>query len=94
MDQHKRDFSVNDRLLKICGLAAVIGGISTLAAVVLLALIHLFTNLFFFGTFSIEDHSPALNTLGPWVIASSDRRTDRRADGALRLREDPRPRHS
>ncbi len=48
MDQHfhKRDFSVNDRLLGICGLAAVIGGISTLAAVVLLGLIHLFTNLF------------------------------------------------
>ncbi|KXU90225.1 chloride channel protein [Caballeronia megalochromosomata] len=68
MDHHKRDFSVNDRLLKICGLAAVIGGVATLAAVVLLGLIHLFTNLFFFGTFSIEDRSPALNTLGPWVI--------------------------
>ncbi|SAL42924.1 Cl-channel, voltage-gated family protein [Caballeronia cordobensis] len=69
MDHHKRDFSVNDRLLKICGLAAVIGAIATLAAVVLLALIHLFTNLFFFGTFSIADRSPALNTLGAWVIA-------------------------
>ncbi|SAK46598.1 chloride channel protein [Caballeronia ptereochthonis] len=69
MDHHKRDFSVNDRLLKICGLAAVIGGISTLAAVVLLGLIHLFTNLFFFGTFSVADRSPALNMLGPWVIA-------------------------
>ncbi|SAK65870.1 Cl-channel, voltage-gated family protein [Caballeronia hypogeia] len=69
MDHHKRDFSVNDRLLKICGLAAIIGAIATLAAVVLLALIHLFTNIFFFGTFSIEDHSPALNTLGAWVIA-------------------------
>ena len=68
MDHHKRDFSVNDRLLKICGLAAIIGGVSTLAAVVLLGLIHLFTNLFFFGTFSIEDRSPALNTLGAWVI--------------------------
>ncbi|SAL60251.1 Cl-channel, voltage-gated family protein [Caballeronia peredens] len=68
MDHHKRDFSVNDRLLRICGLAAVIGGISTLAAVVLLGLIHLFTNLFFFGTLSVEDRSPALNTLGAWVI--------------------------
>ncbi|GJH20324.1 chloride channel protein [Caballeronia novacaledonica] len=68
MDHHKRDFSVNDRLLRICGLAAIIGGVATLAAVVLLGLIHLFTNLFFFGTFSIEDRSPALNTLGPWVI--------------------------
>ncbi|SAK91155.1 Cl-channel, voltage-gated family protein [Caballeronia fortuita] len=69
MDQHKRDFSVNDRLLKICGLAAVIGGIATLAAILLLGLIHLFTNLFFFGTLSIEDRSPALNALGAWVIA-------------------------
>ncbi len=69
MDHHKRDFSVNDRLLKICGLAAVIGGIATLAAVLLLGLIHLFTNLFFFGTLSVEDRSPALNTLGAWVIA-------------------------
>ncbi|MDR5735538.1 chloride channel protein [Caballeronia sp. LZ025] len=68
MNHHKRDFSVNDRLLRICGLAAIIGGISTLAAVVLLALIHLFTNLFFFGTFSIADRSPAVNTLGAWVI--------------------------
>ncbi|GJH10800.1 chloride channel protein [Caballeronia novacaledonica] len=68
MDHHKRDFSINDRLLRICGLAAIIGGVATLAAVVLLGLIHLFTNLFFFGTFSIEDRSPALNTLGPWVI--------------------------
>jgi len=68
MNHHKRDFSVNDRLLRICGLAALIGGISTLAAVVLLGLIHLFTNLFFFGAFSFDDRSPALNTLGPWVI--------------------------
>ena len=68
MDHHKRDFSVNDRLLKICGLAAVIGGIATLAAVLLLGLIHLFTNLFFFGTLSFVERSPAHNNLGMWVI--------------------------
>ncbi|QCP53433.1 CBS domain-containing protein [Trinickia violacea] len=67
-DSHKRDFSVNARLPGISALAAVIGVMSTIAAVVLLDLIHLFTNLFFFGTFSIADHSPALNKLGPWVI--------------------------
>src|SRR5579863_2592380 len=67
-DSHKRDFSVNARLPGISALAAVIGVMSTIAAVVLLDLIHLFTNLFFFGTFSIAEHSPALNTLGPWVI--------------------------
>ncbi|TKC86234.1 CBS domain-containing protein [Trinickia terrae] len=67
-DSHKRDFSVNARLPGISALAAVIGMLSTIAAVVLLGLIHLFTNLFFFGKFSFADHSPALNTLGPWVI--------------------------
>ncbi|MDR5806561.1 chloride channel protein [Caballeronia sp. LZ001] len=65
---HKRDFSVNDRLLRICAMAALIGAVSTLAAVLLLALIHLFTNLFFFGAFSLAERSPASNHLGVWVI--------------------------
>ncbi len=67
-DTHKRDFSTNARLPGISALAAVIGALSTLAAFVLLSLIHLFTNLFFFGVFSVADHSPAQNTLGAWVI--------------------------
>ncbi|WP_233872233.1 chloride channel protein [Paraburkholderia adhaesiva] len=67
-DSHKRDFSANKRLPGVAALAAVIGVIATLAAFALLSLIHLFTNLFFFGRFSFADHSPALNTLGPWVI--------------------------
>lgn len=66
---HKRDFSTNERLPRIALLAAVIGLLSTLAAFVLLSLIHLFTNLFFFQQFSFADHSPANNTLGAWVIA-------------------------
>ncbi|WP_010098810.1 CBS domain-containing protein [Burkholderia ubonensis] len=66
---HKRDFATNDRLPGIALLAAVIGVLSTLAAFVLLSLIHLFTNLFFFQRFSFADHSPAGNTLGAWVIA-------------------------
>ncbi|WP_321936635.1 chloride channel protein [Paraburkholderia sp. J8-2] len=68
-DSHKRDFSANARLPGISALAAVIGVLATLAAFVLLSLIHWFTNLFFFGQFSFADRSPALNTLGPWVIA-------------------------
>ncbi len=68
-DSHKRDFSANARLPGIGALAAVIGGLATLAAYVLLNLIHWFTNLFFYGRFSFTDHSPALNTLGAWVIA-------------------------
>jgi H+/Cl- antiporter ClcA/CBS domain-containing protein len=68
MDSHKRDFSSNARLPGIFALAACIGVVSTLAAFVLLNLIHLFTNLFFFGTLSFAERSPAENTLGLWVI--------------------------
>ncbi|MGU3781524.1 chloride channel protein [Burkholderia metallica] len=65
---HKRDFSTNERLPRIALLAAGIGLLSTLAAFVLLSLIHLFTNLFFFQQFSFVDRSPAHNALGAWVI--------------------------
>ncbi len=68
-NSHKRDFSSNSRLPGIAALAAGIGLLSTLAAYVLLSLIHLFTNIFFFGSFSFADRSPAANTLGLWVIA-------------------------
>ena len=47
-------------------LAAGIGLLSTLAAFVLLSLIHLFTNLFFYQQFSFADRSPANSTLGAW----------------------------
>lgn len=67
-DTHKRDFAENRRLPGIALLAACIGVISTAAAFVLLNLIHLFTNLFFFGTLSFADRSPAHNTLGIWVV--------------------------
>jgi H+/Cl- antiporter ClcA/CBS domain-containing protein len=65
---HKRDFATNVRLPRMLALAAIIGVMSTLAAYVLLNLIHLFTNLFFFGTLSFADRSPAHNTLGLWVV--------------------------
>ena len=68
IDTHKRDFSSNARLPGICALAAAIGVLGTLAAYVLLNLIRLFTNLFFFGAFSFADRPPAGNTLGLWVI--------------------------
>ncbi|WP_454824646.1 chloride channel protein [Paraburkholderia xenovorans] len=67
-DTHKRDFAENRRLPGIALLAAGIGVISTLAAFVLLNLIHLFTNLFFFGVLSFAERSPAQNTLGAWVV--------------------------
>lgn len=46
------------------GIAAMISGIAKL----LVYLIYLITNLSFYGKFSIEDVSPAGNTLGLWVI--------------------------
>lgn len=68
IDTHKRDFSSNARLPGICALAAAIGMLGMVAAYALLNLIHLFTNLFFYGAFSFADRSPADNTLGPWVV--------------------------
>lgn len=64
----KRDYSVDQRLLLLAALALLIGIISTLAANLLLKLIHLFTNLFFFQTFSLLERSPATSTMGAWVI--------------------------
>ncbi len=63
------DFNMDERLLRITALACVIGGCSTVAAWVLLGLIRFFTNLFFFQTFSLADHSPATHHLGAYVIA-------------------------
>lgn len=66
---HKRDFASNARLPRIALLALAIGVLGTFAAFALLSLIHLFTNLFFFQRFSFAEHSPAVNTLGPWAAA-------------------------
>lgn len=64
----KSDYSVDRRFLKLAALAPIIGVISTLAAFTLVALIRLFTNLFFYQTLSFADTSPATNHLGLWVI--------------------------
>lgn len=69
MNFEKRDYAVDNRLLKIVLLAFVVGLISTLAAYMLQLLIRVFTNLFFFQTLSLSEHSPAEHTLGAWVIA-------------------------
>ncbi|HEY2465303.1 MAG TPA: chloride channel protein [Steroidobacteraceae bacterium] len=64
----RRDFAADWRLLGIAAIAAPIGLASTAAAFGLLALIRLFTNMFFFQSFSFASRSPALNHLGLWVI--------------------------
>ncbi len=67
MQGSRRDFA-GDLRLRIVAVAAAVGVLSTLAAWLLLHLIRFFTNLFFFQTLSDADRSPALNTLGLWVI--------------------------
>jgi H+/Cl- antiporter ClcA len=62
------DFAANAHLLRITIIAIVIGALSTVTAYVLLHLINLFTNLFFFQSVSFASRSPAGNTLGLWVI--------------------------
>ena len=64
----RRDFAADARLLGITAAAAVVGALSTAAAYALLQLIRLFTNLFFFHTWSMAANSPAHNTLGLWSI--------------------------
>jgi len=65
----RRDFATANRLPAIAAIAAVVGGLSALAAWTLLHLIRFFTNLFFFQTLSDRPVSPAANTLGLAVIA-------------------------
>ncbi len=65
---HRRDYATNAALPRVALLAAGIGMLSTVAAIVLLNLIHLFTNLFFFQQWSFAERSPAGHALGAWVI--------------------------
>ncbi|WP_034296537.1 chloride channel protein, partial [Herbaspirillum sp. RV1423] len=67
--RHQRDFGLDRRVLFLACIAVGIGMAATVAAFVLLNLIHFFTNLFFFQTFSLADRSPAEHTLGMWVMA-------------------------
>ena len=64
----RRDFAVSARLPAIAAMAVLVGGASALVAWLLLHLIRLFTNLFFFQVLSDRVASPAANTLGAWVI--------------------------
>ncbi|HEX7636493.1 MAG TPA: chloride channel protein, partial [Noviherbaspirillum sp.] len=66
---NKRDYAADRRLVLISLIAVAIGGCSTVAADILLNLIRLFTNLFFFQRLSLAEASPANHTLGVWVIA-------------------------
>jgi H+/Cl- antiporter ClcA/predicted transcriptional regulator len=69
LDDTRRDFAADPRLLQGALIAVVVGALSTVTAWFLLFLIRLFTNFFFFQTLSGAARSPAANTLGLWVIA-------------------------
>jgi CIC family chloride channel protein len=65
---HLGDFTVTPRVLLLSLMAIVIGLLSTLVAFVLLRLINLFTNLFYFQRWSTALASPAHNTLGGYAV--------------------------
>src|SRR5436853_5948150 len=62
------DFSTTSRTLPISALAMGIGALCAFVALVLLRLIGLFTNLFYFGRWSTTLVSPAGHHLGPFVV--------------------------
>jgi H+/Cl- antiporter ClcA/CBS domain-containing protein len=62
------DFSTTLRVLPISALAVIIGAICAFVALVLLRLIGLFTNLFYFGRWNAALVSPAGNHLGWYSI--------------------------
>ncbi|HEY6412170.1 MAG TPA: chloride channel protein, partial [Edaphobacter sp.] len=59
-----RDYSATNRMLVISGLAAVLGGAGAVLAWMLLGLIRLATNVFYFHRLSFANVSPADSTLG------------------------------
>jgi H+/Cl- antiporter ClcA/CBS domain-containing protein len=66
--QERGDFTANKRLFLLSALALVIGAISACAAKLLLLMIAFFTNLFYYGSFSLEETSPGSSFLGAFFI--------------------------
>ena len=65
--RNKKNYN-KKRLLKISVLAVLIAVCISFIAKFLVYLIDLFTNIAFYGSFSIDPSSPANNTYGLWVI--------------------------
>jgi CIC family chloride channel protein len=63
-----RDFTVDSRVWLLSGVALVIGVGATFLAVLLLRLIALSTNLFYYHRFSFVSVSPAGSSLGYWMV--------------------------
>jgi chloride channel protein, CIC family len=63
-----RDFTVNSRVWLLSGVALVIGIGATFLAMLLLRLIAVATNLFYYHRLSSVSISPAGSPLGPWMV--------------------------
>jgi CIC family chloride channel protein len=63
-----RDFTVDGRVWLLSGVALIIGIGATFLAVLLLRLIALSTNLFYYHRFSLVFVSPAGSSLGHWMV--------------------------
>ena len=63
-----RDFTVDRRVWLLSGIALVISVCATLLAVLLLRLIAISTNLFYYHRFSMASVSPAGSSLGYWMV--------------------------
>ncbi|CAN5830992.1 chloride channel protein [soil metagenome] len=63
------DFTATRRMIPIAALAIVVGILATFVAKVLLDLIALFTNIFYFQRFSLDASSPAEHHLGIASVA-------------------------
>ena len=61
------DFTVDRRVIAISAIGIAIGVFSCGVAYVLLKLITLFTNIFFFATLDLVERSPAQHSLGIFV---------------------------
>jgi H+/Cl- antiporter ClcA len=62
------DFTASTRMLVITGIAIVLGGISTLLAWLLLRMIYLFTNIFFYSRISTKNVSPSDSDRGIFIV--------------------------
>src|SRR4051794_24566457 len=63
------DFRADRRLLMLAGMAILIGMGAAVAALVLVKLIALVTNLVWFGRFDMASASLAQARPGPWMVA-------------------------
>jgi uncharacterized membrane protein YphA (DoxX/SURF4 family) len=93
-EQRLGDFTTTPRVIILSALAIVIGLLGAVVALVLLRLIGLFTNLFFYQRWDTTLVSPAGNQLGILVVLVPVIGPHRWLHGALWLGAHPRTRHS